>query len=373
MDNAINPYIAGSPVRDPTMYYGRKDILQTVQRCLVDSIPSQIVVLHGQRRTGKTSTLYQLGHHLPKHYVPVLIDLQGMSLDGLDSLLWEMAQISRRSLRRAEGMVLPRTDRETWFAHPERSIQHFFDAICQEACGRHIVLMFDETVLLADKIEAGVLEEQVYACLGDLIGAHPFLDIVFSIGSKVRLMRDEVASLPRQATYCELSLLKPEAARALIQEPVRDMLDYEPAAVAYILTLTAGQPYYTQLVCHELFSHMQSVGRRTIRSTDVEDVRSSIVDMATAQLNYLWDRTPRMGQRVLLALAEIEEQGRHALTPDQMSRFLLDRGITASNAAIKGTLARLIKRYIVSHQGHYTFSMDLFRHWILQHQRLEQS
>jgi hypothetical protein len=371
VDNAINPYIAGSPVRDPAMYFGRERVFETVRGCLVESHPSQIVVLHGQRRMGKTSTLYQLDHHLPEHYVPVLIDLQGMSLDGLDNLLWEMAQVIRRKLRREVNIVLAREDRETWFAAPEQGIKRFFGAIGQQVGDRHIVLMFDETMLLADKIDAGALEDRVYACLADLLAEHTFLDFCFSIGSKVTLMEDELTSLSRPAVYCELTFLEPQAARALICEPVRGVLDYDPGAVEHILTLTSGQPYYTQLVCHELFRYMQSQRRHGVTQADVDAVRPGIVDMATAQLHYLWDKTPRLGQHVLLALAEIEEQGARAFTVQQIGHLLLQHGIVASDTEIEATLTSLDKRYIVNRQGHYAFHIDLFRHWILQHQRLE--
>jgi hypothetical protein len=375
VNNAINPYIAGSPVRDPTMYFGRERVFETVHRCLVESSPSQIVVLHGQRRTGKTSTLYQLAYHLPKRYVPVLVDLQGISLDGMPNLLWEMAQVIRRGLRRDADIVLPREDREIWFAAPERGIRLFFEAVGQQVGERHIVLMFDETMLLVDKIDAGKLEEQVFACLADLMAGYPFLDFCFSIGSAVGLMEDELTTLSRQATYFELGFLEPEAACALICEPVRDSLAYEPAAVDRILALTAGQPYYTQLVCHELFSYMQPVvqgdGRNTITQADVEAVRPGIVDMATAQLHYVWDRTPPLGQRVLWALAEAKEQERHEHTARQIRRFLIEHGILVADDEITGALDDLDKRKIVDEQRHYSFHIDLFRYWILQHQSLE--
>jgi hypothetical protein len=375
VNNAINPYIAGSPVRDPSMYFGREHVFESIHRCLVESVPTQVVVVHGQRRAGKTSTLYQLAHHLPEHYVPVLVDLQGMSLEGMPNLLWEMAQVIRRGLRRDANIVLPREDREIWFAAPERGIRLFFEAVGQQAGERHIVLMFDETMLLVDKIDAGTLEEQVFACLADLMAGYPFLDFVFSIGSTVGLMEDELTTLPRQATYLQLGFLEPHAARALICEPVRDSLAYQAAAVDRILALTAGQPYYTQLVCHELFAHMQSVvqgdGRNTITQADVEAVRPGIVDMATAQLHYVWDRTPPLGQRVLWALAQTADEGRREHTVEQVARFLVKHGILVTDAEIAEALYGLEARKIVNGQRHYSFHIDLFRHWVLQHQSLE--
>jgi hypothetical protein len=233
--------------------------------------------------------------------------------------------------------------------------------------------MFDETMLLVDKIDAGRLEEQVFACLADLMARYPFLDFCFSIGSAAGLMEAELSSLPRKTTYYELSFLEPDAARALIREPVRDSLDYEPEAVEHILRLTAGQPYYTQLVCHELFSHMQAIvendGRNTITAADVEVVRPGIVDMATTQLHYVWDKTPPLGQRVLWALAETE--GQPSQTVGQIAHFVGKHGTVATDAEIAGALNDLDRRKIVDGQRHYTFHIDLFRHWILQHQHLE--
>ncbi len=371
MQNTINPYIAGSPVRDKEMYFGRTHIFETVRHCLIDTLPSRIVVLHGQRRMGKTSTLYQMTHHLPETYIPVLVDLQGLSLDGLPELLWDISQVIRRQLRRAAEISLERADREAWLADAEGNIQRFFETVGHEIGHRHIVFMMDETMLLADKIAAGALDNSVFSVLGTLMSRFPYLDFCFSIGSKAGLMKDEIESFPRVATYIEIGFLEPDAARALIQEPARGLVHYEPEAIETILELTSGQPYYTQLVCHELFDHAQSTGAPTITAADVQTIRPGVVEMATAQLHYVWDETPALGQQVLLALAEIEDQGKHAATSGQIGRLLLHHGIMAHNTEIDRELEALYKRNILHGLQRYVFSIDLFRHWILKHQRLE--
>ena len=371
MQNTINPYIAGSPVRDKEMYFGRAHVFETVKRCLIDASPSQIVVLHGQRRMGKTSTLYQMTYHLPETYIPVLVDLQGLSLDGLPELLWDISQVIRRQLRRAAEVSLERADRETWLADAQGNIQRFFETVGREIGQRHIVLMIDETMLLADKVAAGTLDDQVFSALGALMSRLPYLDFCFSIGSKAGLMKDEIDSLPRAATSIEIGFLEPDAARALIQEPAKGLVQYGAEAIETILRLTAGQPYYTQLICHELFDHAQSTGQLIITAADVETIRPGVVEMATAQLHYVWDETPSLGQQVLLALAEIEAQGKNAGTAGQIGRLLLHHGIMAHNAEIDRELQALYNRKILYGQKQYNFSIDLFRNWVLQHQRLE--
>ncbi len=48
VQRAINPYIAGSPVRDPAMFFGRERVFETVRRSLVSSHPaiSAAVLFH---------------------------------------------------------------------------------------------------------------------------------------------------------------------------------------------------------------------------------------------------------------------------------------------------------------------------------------
>ncbi|MGB9300556.1 MAG: hypothetical protein WCD51_08175, partial [Anaerolineae bacterium] len=60
MSEMINPYIAGAPVTEKTMFFGRQDVFEWVQRSLTGKFVNHILVIHGQRRIGKTSVLKQI-------------------------------------------------------------------------------------------------------------------------------------------------------------------------------------------------------------------------------------------------------------------------------------------------------------------------
>ena len=365
----INPYIAGSPVRDPSMFFGRRKVIEAVRTSLLKSDPVHVVVLHGQRRMGKTSTLCQIPFHLLDRHIPLLLDLQGMSLNGLPGLLWEMAHVIRRGLRRLIEVVLPREERQAWLTDPQDSAYAFFDTIRQILEDRHIILMFDETALIADKIGAGLLEDRVFACFSDLMSRYPFLDFIFSIGSEPLLMQENMSNLSRPVAYLEIGFLEPDAARMLIVQPVHGALTYEPQAIDRILRLTSGQPYYTQLVCHELFNHMLAEGRHTIHIGDVDAICPRVVETATSQMQYMWEGTCPLGQRVLTAIAETEKQGYQVTSVKQVSRFLAERGIVASQVQTEECLQELKDRYIVADEQRCSFRMDLFRYWILRNQQ----
>ena len=78
-----NPYQVGEPIRNPDSFFGRKNEIQQI----LDGIAKNSFIVHGERRIGKTSLLYQLEHHLsvtlrenPTHvFIPVLTTLQGVA------------------------------------------------------------------------------------------------------------------------------------------------------------------------------------------------------------------------------------------------------------------------------------------------------
>ena len=54
------PYVTGTPLKTDDVFVGRKDIFKFVRENLVGSHQNNVIILHGQRRTGKTSVLYRL-------------------------------------------------------------------------------------------------------------------------------------------------------------------------------------------------------------------------------------------------------------------------------------------------------------------------
>ena len=74
-----NPYISGEPVRRDDMFFARRDLLQRI----VDTLHINSIMIHGERRIGKTTLLYHLVTALREvededyWFVPAYIDLEG--------------------------------------------------------------------------------------------------------------------------------------------------------------------------------------------------------------------------------------------------------------------------------------------------------
>ncbi len=112
----VNPYIAGRPVKGTEMFFGRDGVFSFVQKHLKGRHLNAPIVLYGQRRTGKTSVLYQMQRHLGPRYRCILIDLHGFTPNSVDNLLWDIANSIQRGLQQPK-VTLP--DRDTFSANPK--------------------------------------------------------------------------------------------------------------------------------------------------------------------------------------------------------------------------------------------------------------
>src|SRR5262245_15548204 len=78
-----NPYIVGNPVRNPAMFFGREAEFELVRKRFSQSEMGLLLVFCGERRSGKTSILFQImDGRLGAGFIPVLIDMQSMAIES---------------------------------------------------------------------------------------------------------------------------------------------------------------------------------------------------------------------------------------------------------------------------------------------------
>lgn len=371
MNEIVNPYVAGNPITGEEMFFGRKDVFVFVHQHLVGEYQDNIIVLYGQRRTGKTSVLYQMHRHIDPRYIPILIDLQGMTLDGMAGFLWEIAHRIQTALRKDRGITIPRPRRDNFAPDPAHYFQEVFLPAMQEAIGdHHLLLMFDEAVRLEEQVTAGKLERDVFAYLRSLMQHHPNLNFIFSLGSKLEEMAREYSVLFSMALYKKISFLDREAAVALITEPVQKAYQYDKLAIERILQLTSGHPYYTQLMCHSLFTRWQKTKRKTLTMEDVDAVVGEVAERGMANLKFVWENSSDGEKYVLTALAAVADEG-SALTQEDVVRILQQCGVRLSSDEVSKALQGLKTREIIMTVGSYAFTVDLVRIWLREHKRME--
>jgi hypothetical protein len=372
-NRSVNPYIAGSVVTGADMFFGREDVFSFVRRHLTGLHRDSPVVLYGQRRTGKTSVLYHLSRHLDARYRCVLIDLHGLTMDaGISSLLLGIATVVSRTLRRDHQITVTVPDRAAFTDDPRSAFENvFLDEVWAALGDDHLVLMVDEVARLEEERAAGRLEPGVFEYLRHLMQHYPNLNFIFSIGSGLEEMERDYSFLFNSSFYHPISFLEPAAARALITEPARGCYDVPPDAVAKILQITSGQPYYTQLVCHSLFDRWARDPKTTMTAADVMAVLAEAIELGSANLTFVWEYSTPEEQAVMAAMASVLHASGRRVTTERIRDVWHQASATipegVCNRGIRSLTAREV---VIAGRRGYSFSVDLQRLWIRKHRQL---
>ena len=137
----INPYTIGNPIRYSEKFFGRESLFGFIEDNLKQNI--QFILLHGQRRIGKSSVLQQSNSKIaPDNFVFVLFDLQGYSKSSLSEILYELAEEIASQLELDSDIVIPPSYEEL-----TNNLDIFYDnflmKIFEELDDKNLVLLLD--------------------------------------------------------------------------------------------------------------------------------------------------------------------------------------------------------------------------------------
>lgn len=298
-DLSLNPYVAGLPIRDGHKFFGRGDLLRQISTALSGGFSS--VVLHGARRTGKTSLLYQIDSGaLGRHFLPVYVDLQAHAGVSVSTLLGAVVEATEEAILRdgevsLEGLSMPPVSGDSGF----QAFQRFVGRVVERLAPRTLLFLFDEYEILQQTLGASDVARQFQA----LLERQPGPRIVFAGSQKVEQLKSaSMLVLLDLARYVKISFLSREETRELITRPSEGRLDFESGTVERIFELTGGHPFYVQLVCQEIFELKRGRGR--VGLPDVERATRQFTLNPSPHTVLTWNTLSLNEQLVGSAIAE---------------------------------------------------------------------
>jgi len=368
-----NPYITGLPVKDPTMFFGREDIFRFIRDHLQGRHEKNVLVLSAPRRTGKTSILYQLANHLDEKYIPVLLDLQGFASTGTDRFLYWMARLITRAVHeRNYALVLPGL--ETFRDDPFGAFQQTFLPEALKHIGyHHLLLAFDEFEELSARVQDGKVDKDIFPFLRNMMQHTEQLDFLFVGTHKLRLITFEYWSiLFNIALFRDIGFMKPEEVAQTIRTPVKGVIFYDDLAIEKINRITAGHPYFVQLLGNKLVDYYQQEGKFYLTLQDVNRVLEEVIVGGALHFDYLWSESTPQEQLTLAAMTRIiSREGGVASVADILA--LLERfEVKFSQQQLLAAARTLVTRDLVitdSDFSHFEFKIDLMRLWLDRYQR----
>ncbi len=356
-DIGTSPYIVGTPVNKTEMFFGRDSIIEEIKRQLSPKDTSNVILLEGNRRSGKTSILKYLDmNNILPDWILVDISLQGITghdtLPGIPTrnLYPKIArEIGEAVHRRGIGFSLPGMESfdpdrlfgiqlkellKRYFAGENyfEDFEDFLKVVIDAVKPLRLLLMFDEFDKLQDGIDSGVTSPQIPENIRYLL--HTYSDNLSAIitGSRrLKRLREEYWSVLFGLGHrIGVSSIPSEDARRLITKPVEGKLVFEPEreVCGRITRLTACQPFLIQMICNRIFEFGAKKNQRTITPRIVE---LSANDMITDSEHFrtVWECVETDRQRLILALCA-KNMDRDHFTLNRIEEELEKRGIVVS-------------------------------------------
>ncbi len=285
LERGFNPYIAGEPVREPNMFFGRDDLV----RRIFNALHQNSIMIHGARRMGKTTILYQLAAQLREAddpewaFFPVYIDLEGTPQERFFHTLMEAiwGEFQGYTLEAAPTLRLQEIEAEAYDVREfSADLRILIDCLKEVVAPRkaRIVLLLDEMDVVSSY--ETVIQQQLRRIFMSPLAAN--LGAVVA-GIQISKAWDRVES-PWYNMFNEISLepFSEDVARRLLQEPVEGVYAWEPESVDFVVAQTEGYPHRLQQYALEAVNHMLADGRLRITLEDAQAAHELLERAATS-------------------------------------------------------------------------------------------
>lgn len=395
-----NPYTYAESgiVNSSDLFIGRDEIITKIAGML-KSTDCKAILLYGQKRAGKSSILHHLKLRL-KQEEPNLLVLDGGSMGdfilGCHTQTPLLYQILGRILDKLKGAIDEKNrkcrDEPLEFLLPTRHdfyqdpnpplyFQDIFEAFqkkAKETSGWNnvrVILLLDEFQEIYASIVRGHLPRDFMKYWTSLPERNFFSTVLVgqNVMTKVcQEFRNEFAKTQRE----RVSYLRPEDAEQLIDEPIRlggkqGKTRYLEGSIKHILYLTAGSPYYIQIMCHRLVEHLNRKRAVFVTKADVDQVKSEMLHGKDAFDIGYFDNLITSGDpaedkayerqvtEIMACIAKKNQIG--PCSKDEISSEL--------GMDIDTILDDLDTRNVIQHepgQG-YTLRVGLFKEWLIAH------
>ena len=397
IDNPYAPYAEGGIVGEPGMFYGRDELIANVAKALDSSrAQSKCVVIYGQKRAGKSSILYHLKEKLKSGDRLLVLDIGnvGAILDEhstvpfLYQILWTILKELRNAIedKLSEGkssldISFP-TDIE-FYQHPSPLVlfREVFERFRRKTTQSpdwkdvRIILLIDEFSYIYAYILNGMIPETFMKNWKALLQDNFFNAVL--VGQDVmpkfkqRFPNEFGTTQDERVTY-----LRRDDAIRLIDEPIRigghlGESRYRERAIERILELTAGSPFYIQILCNRLVEYMNRKRASLVTEADVEQVKDELVSGVNALGKDKFDNLINSGDTSQDAISDedtlkvlVSVAGNSRTGPCSRSNIACETSVSVDEI-----LEDLVRRDVIERERgqYYSIRVGLFREWLLAH------
>src|SRR5579875_2088144 len=371
-----NPFDISRPP-DDKMFFGRKHELQLMLRELCDSEKGRAILMHGPRRSGKSSlcSIFIKRYALPPMW-SVHYSLEGDKNYNEEVILYKIIKEIMRAFRKQFRLSPPE-----WTDYNEDDPQVRFQYMLEDClelvpATSRLVLVLDEFGGALTAFHNHKLDARFFTFWRSLMARIDQLSLVLAMPTNAYnvLNSHSISNALSFAYDLPLSFLDGESAQRLLTDTLRQQqitVDEEVATVA--LNLSGGNPYFMQLIGMYLVRLLNAnKTQQYVTREDLQEVLNMIIqENAFNYFDFYHDEIQSKDEmRVLKNIVEstyMNDNDRISLKnlssrmniPVQALRPILDR--------MKSGL--LLEEYEDARANpYYGYKVELARRWMAEHQ-----
>ncbi len=319
--HAENPYeepARGQPLEDSDMFFGRQEESQAIRNSIIrevdgteEFIPGSAVIIHGQKKSGKTSLVYQIKNYIKENealrrkaiilnFNNILDEIGGVGILSGFKFTFYGSILSRfedevyenhpevEEMMEANGLEVPdvlNSNKEAAAILFDKFFRNFFR--CDN--GQHVLLLFmDEFTLLCTAILSEIRRDPANESLNKIpnfiktFSQYGFIQIIIGHEAMMRAF-DTLGVLNHTAEFAksvEIAALDQKAAEELVKKPMEKAFGFDvyntalgKRAVEKLLDLSGCNPTYLMRLCNRMFEYYtdpKKCSRSQIYASDVD-------------------------------------------------------------------------------------------------------
>jgi tetratricopeptide (TPR) repeat protein len=363
-----NPYIVGNPIKTKKMFYGREDDFDFIRRKLESGSKSYIIVLSGERRSGKTSILFQiLNGQLGENFIPILIDMQTMAgLKNEGEFFEKFAQETIKYID--DSFLLSNYNFHSPTESPYKVFSKLLDDIHAAYPNKNKIILVDEYELIETKSKEGSLSPNFVPYLSGLLEGEKKISFIFT-GSRTLEERgnDYWQNLFGKSLFRNVSFLSEQDTMRLITQPIDGQITFGEKVLNSIYRLTSGQPFYTQIVGQNIVDFVNETEKLNIEIDDLNRIVNEILENPLPQMIYFWNSLAQGQMLMLSLLADILDDPEKNINAAEIIKQSKKKklGISLDTHLVNTLLEGLYHlKYVSKTDNGYSFQIDLMRQWI---------
>ncbi|MFM6100601.1 MAG: hypothetical protein ACKPCG_21070, partial [Dolichospermum sp.] len=334
---------------------------------------AQLTLFYGQRRVGKTSILKQIPQRIAEtitdQFIVISLDFQDHPDSSLENILHYIANKILETTKISDDFLTNLANAIN--SHIHVFSDQFLPTIYEELGDKKLVFLCDEFDVLSDSNARHIIQ---------LLERHERLFIIPVIGRNISRLapNSQLISLLREGLYHKIGFLDRENTEKIITQAGTVALTYQPEAINAIFHLSAGHPYFIQVICFALYNLARE--RYTsypipdslqITDEDVESIVDTVIGMAQGALEFWLGLTPEQ-QAILSAVAEAQKIAitRGESSPEHPLTLLEKYGIV-STQDLRQAHEQLVE-YEFLDDTKCQVKMELIRRWLWERHPLAQ-